>query len=209
MIPAQTNRLHLEPYWLGDSPRAVRKAGLRAPGRRFIDVNFQACLDDVIALHWGTAIQNGYTYLQVAPGKRRKMTKAELHRPIARWKSADVQKWRRTAKAGVSYASRIRPYTFGQMCTYARRWNVTICAELKSRSFGTNPKWAVYMRRIADQRKAKVYAMTLVTMVYWAQKMKNFKAAGFETALLAHSARKPAGFNQHAAGIDRVWGRFR
>jgi hypothetical protein len=210
MIPATTNRLHLSPYWKGDSPRAINVAGARrVRGRgRYIDMNFQVCRDNVMGLHWDTAAKNGYRFIQVSRIKRRPMTREELYRPVGSWSAEDIKKWRRTARVTRKYESRVRPYTFTELIQYAKRRGVIICAELKSRRFGTDPTIAEKMYANCVKYGVTVYPMTLVTMAYWAQKMINFKRAGFETALLAHNARRPANLAGILPYIDRVWGRF-
>lgn len=216
MIPPRTNRFHLMPYWMGDSPAAVRRCARRVLARRFIDINLQKCIDGIIACHWGTAAQNGYRYI-VVRGKgarevRRKMTHAELHRPISEWKASHVVQWRRTARWGAKYASRVRPYTYEEMLRICKRWRVVPTFELKSRAFA-NKAVAKAMKVIHDRVGTRAYYMTLVTMVFWGPKMKAFKEAGFETALLPHGARLTPAVRQelrmYGPYIDRYWGGWR
>jgi hypothetical protein len=221
-IPAHTDRLHLEPYWLGDSKYAIRVASRKrigSDGGRFIDCNFQVCLSDdgksyeAVCLHWGTARKNGYLYItyktKYGVTRRRKMTRAELDRHISEWKLSDIKRWRRTARAGRSLASRIRPQSFVEMVKYAKRYRVIICAELKSILFAKRPELAAKMKAQVKAINHTTYVMTLVTMTGWRYKMRNFHNAGFETALLAHGARRPADLTQWRPVIDRIWGGFR
>lgn len=209
-IPGWTDRLHLEPYWLGDSRFAIRTAARKAPGKdrgRFIDLNFQRTLDGVVNCHWGTARKNGFFYIVTRFGKRRPMTEAELDRPIGQWKTADVIRWRRTARIGTSLASRIRIYTFAEQVRYAWRRGVIVCAELKSETFD-DPRVAVQMVAVLTRLKAIAYFMTLVTMPNWGPKLRAIHQAGGQTALLAHGARLPANLEHFRPYIDQVWGEF-
>ena len=218
-MPAHTDRLHLSPYWLGDSKYAIRVASRKrigSDGGRFIDMNFQVCLSDdgqsyeAVCLHWGTARKNGYLYIVKANGRgRRKMTQAELDRPIHKWHLKDIKRWRRTARVGVRFETRVRPLSFVEAITYAKNRNVVVCAELKSVLFARYPAIAQRMKAQVNAVGSRTYVMTLVTMVGWRTKMKNFHDAGFETALLAHGAKKPADLAAWRPYITRVWGSWR
>lgn len=202
-------RLHVKPYWLGDSPAAVRKCARRILKRRWIDLNVQRCFDDVIVCHWSTAAQNGYRYIQVSRFKRRKMTHEELHRPLSQWTAKQVVKWRRTPRAGRSYSSRVRPYTYREMLIVCKRWRVKPCWELKSRSFADNGI-AARMMSIMREVNWQGYVMTLVNMKNWQGKLKAFKEEGWPTALLPHGKKKtPAiktALKTYGKYIDSYWG---
>lgn len=221
MIPKYTNRLHIKPYWLGDSKHAIRVAARKpvgADGGKFIDMNFQVCLSadeteyEAVCLHWGTARKNGFYYItyrnKYGVVRRRRMSAKELDRPIHKWNIEEIKRWRRTAKLGTSYASRVKPESFVTLVKYAKKRNVVICAELKSILFARYPEIAVKMKSQVTALRAKVYIMTLVTMRGWRSKLRNFHNAGFETALLAHRAPKPADLSEWRKYIDRIWGRF-
>jgi hypothetical protein len=210
VIPSQTNRLHIKPYWKGDSPAAIQRAARRLGRRRsaYIDINFQVCRDNVMGLHWSTAVDNGYRFIQVG-NKRRAMTREELHRLISEWDTEDVVCWRRTKRAGLRYRSKVRPHTFSELVVIAKAKRVTICAELKSRRFATDPDIAVAMVSNMHKFVTTVYFMTLVTMWGWGPKLKNFKEAGGETALLPHGARRPTEVDEWSPWIDRYWGRWK
>ena len=211
-IPAHTSRVHLKPYWLGDSPRALNVAATRrAPHNRCADVNFQLCADDEAALHWGTARQNDYRYVKVGKGirgRRRPMTREELNRLIQLWRMEDIRRWRQTPRYGPRFKQRVRPYSFLEMARMAKRRRVYICAELKSRGFA-NEDVAVRMVNKGKTVGWPVYYMTLVTMKDWGGKMRAFHNAGGETALLAHGAKRPSNLSGYMNYIDRIWGRFR
>jgi hypothetical protein len=218
-MPKYTDRLHLEPYWLGDSKYAIRQASRKRVGRdggRYIDMNFQVCLSDdgknyeAVCVHWGTARKNGYEYIVKANGiGRREMTRAEKDRHIHHWKLSEIKRWRRTPRAGTSYASRVRPLSFVEAIAYAKSYKVTVCAELKSILFARYPAIATRMKSQVRAVKTTTYVMTLVTMIGWRYKMRNFRNAGFETALLAHDAKKPSDLTRWRAVITRVWGNWR
>lgn len=210
-VPPWTDRLHLTPYWLGDSRYAIRIAARKAVGRdggRFIDLNFQRTLDGVVNCHWGTARRNGFYFIVVRPGKRRPLTEEELDRPIAEWATADVIRWRRTKRAGLSLASRIRIYTFAEQVRYAARRGVRICAELKSKTFD-DLRVAAQMVAVSVRNNAGVIFMTLVTMPNWGPKLRAFHEAGGQTALLAHGAARPTNLEHFRPYIDQIWGDFR
>jgi hypothetical protein len=210
-MPRRTDRLHLMPYWLGDSPAAVRRAALMvigSDGGRFIDINLQRCLDGVIAMHWGTPAKNGFYFIVRANGRgRRRLTYAEAHRPLREWKAVDLIRLRRTLRAGVRYETRVRPHTYEEMVRCCKRWRVIACFELKSPSFH-DATVAAAMVAYAASVKATVYFMTLVTMVGWRGKVVAFHKAGGQIALLAHGAPRPADLVTYLPFIDRIWGRF-
>ena len=203
------------PYYVGDSLYAIKVASEKPIGGdkgKYTDTNLQAALDGEVCLHWENAKKNGYDYILVRrEGNteiRRKMTAAELKRPVSKWKLADIVKWRRTEKAGDSFESKNRPYSFEEAVVYADAVGVIPCFELKSQLFAKQPARARRMKAIVMSNKAKVYFMTLVTMKRWRGKMKNFHNVGFETALLAHGARKPPDLARWRKYITRVWGRW-
>lgn len=210
-IPRQTNRVHLGhgmDQWLGDCPRAIRWTALhRRPGQRYIDINFQTCLDDLMALHSGTAAENGYHYIRIKSRlRRRAMTHEELHRPIGQWHSSAVVRWYRTPARGRSYESKVHPRRFRFMVRLCKVLAVTMCPEVKSRAFAKEPHWAKQMKREADAVKATVYPMTLLTMKGWGEKAKNFDEAGFEFAVLVHGCHKPADLDTWKPHISAYWG---
>jgi len=218
-MPRRTDRLHLEPYWLGDSKYAIRQASRKrigSDGGRYIDMNFQACLSDdgksyeAVCVHWATARKNGYYYITKKNGiGRRRMTREELDRKVHHWHISDIKRWRRTARAGTSYASRVRPLSFIEAINYAKSYKVIVCAELKSILFARYPAIAVKMKSQVRAVNHTTYVMTLVTMIGWRYKMRNFHNAGFETALLAHDAKKPSDLTRWRPFITRVWGGWR
>lgn len=217
-MPKYTDRLHLEPYWLGDSKYAIRVAARKrvgSDGGKYIDMNFQVCLSDdgnayeAVCVHWGTARQNGYLYITKPGGGRRKMTPIELDRPVHKWHLKDIKRWRRTPRLGVRFETRVRPLSFVEAIAYAKSYNVVICAELKSILFARYPAIAQRMRAQVVAVASRTYVMTLVTMIGWGPKLKNFHDATFETALLAHDAKKPVNLPKWRPFITRIWGSWR
>lgn len=221
-MPRRTDRLHLEPYWLGDSKYAIRVASRKrigSDGGRYIDMNFQVCLSDdekayeAVCLHWGTARKNGYYYItyknKYGITKRRHMTREELDRPIHKWHLKDIKRWRRTLHTGTRLVNRVRPLSFLEAINYAKSKKVIVCAELKSILFARYPAIAVRMKSQVRAVNHTTYVMTLVTMTGWRHKMRAFHNAGFETALLAHGAKKPTDLATWRPFITRVWGGWR
>lgn len=209
-MPARTDRLHLEPYWYGDSPRAIRKAGMRRPGHRDIDLNCQRAKDGVVIVHWGTAGKNGYFFI-VDPktGKRRRMTSAEVHRPVSQWTVRDIKRWRRTPRKGVRFETRVRPLSFQEAVQLCIKFNARPCFELKSKTFD-DPDTARFMVNYAAVMKKQVFFMTLVTMPNWRHKGIAIKNAGGQIALLAHGAPRPTDLAMYVPEVfDRVWGGWR
>ena len=199
------------PYYVGDSLHAIDVASKMPIGHdkgKYTDTNLQVTVDGEVCLHWYTAAQNGYRYIVQEDGTgRRPMTKAELKRPVSKWKLKDVKRWRRTAhyKKG-DFEAENRPYTYEEAVIHAKKVGVIPCFELKSQAFASQPERAKRMKAIADKHGLTLYVMTLVTMKRWAGKMKAFHNAGVQTALLAHGAKKPATFNTYKKYITRVWG---
>src|SRR5437762_6177382 len=153
-IPKHLNRYHEDEgldQWKGDCPRAIVHASqqpLGADDIRAIDINFQVCLSDdnlgyeEVGLHSATARKNGWHYItyrnKFGIVRRRLMTKEELDRHINHWRLSGVKRWRRTARRGASYESRVRIHTFYELVKFAKgnkitgRKPVTVCSELKS-----------------------------------------------------------------------------
>lgn len=207
-IPKDCTRAHYMPYWKGDSFWAIKQTAKLPKGRdggKFIDYNFQVCADGVVGLHWGTARKNGYKYIIVKKGKRRAMTKAELDRPVYKWKLADIKKWRQTPKRGVRLQTRVRPRDFLEVITFAKKKGVIVTPELKSNRF-KRPAIARKMKTQVDSIGAVVFPMTLVTMSNWGPKLKAFHEAGFQVALLTHGHKVPNNLPKWAPYIDAYWG---
>lgn len=224
-MPRRVTRYHADhglDQWRGDCPKAIDTAARMPLGRdgyRAIDINFQVVLADdslsyeAMGLHSRTPHTNGFVFIKrkFSP-LRRRMTHAELYRPTHKWKVSEVKRWRRTKRRrrGV-YESRVRPYTYAELVRYAnnRRRKVIVCPELKSILFARYPAIAQKMYAQTISLNATTWPMTLVTMTGWRTKMKNFHDAGFETALLAHGAKKPADLAAWRPYITRVWGGWR
>lgn len=221
-MPRSVKRYHADhglDQWRGDCPRAIDTAAnqpVGADGFRAIDMNQQVCLSDdgrryiAIGLHSKAPHTNGYVYIKrrFSP-LRRHMTHSELYRPSHKWKESEVKRWRRTKRRrrGV-YESRVRVYTYTELVRYAtnRQRKVIICPELKSILFARYPAIAQQMYADTLALKATTWPMTLVTMSGWRTKMRNFHNAGFDTALLAHGAKKPADLATWRPFITRIWG---
>lgn len=210
MMPARTDRLHLEPYWIGDSIRAIKTAArmrVGSDGGRYVDINLQHALDGDICIHWGTAWKNGYLYIQVSRRRRRPMTQAELDRKISDWHTRDVVRWRRTRRRGLRFRSRVRPLRFLEMYDYARVRGVTPTFELKSNAYALRPV-AQRLVTAAQRRGGRAYFMALISMPLCRQKCAAIRNAGGEFAVLAHDQPKPDDFGEWSPRPTRVWGRW-
>lgn len=216
-IPSHTSRAHYSPYWFADSPKAVEKARRARPKDPtvYIDQNFQLSTDNIpITLHWYELKKNGFLYLYTgkkdSKGReiRRPLTAAEKSKRVQDFDSKFLKNLRRTRRPGSTYASKVRPYSFWEMLKVYKKHEVICCPELKSYAFGTKPEIAAKMHTQVREIGITVYPMTLVTMRGWGNKLKFFKRAGFETALLAHGARKPKEFDTYKPWIDVVWGQW-
>jgi hypothetical protein len=195
------------PYWLGDSPRAVARAArmkVGADGGRYVDVNVQKTYDGAICMHWGNPGKNGYHYI-VSGRRRRALTRAETHRPLTHWRSSQLVKLRRTRRPGLSYASRVRPYTYYEMVRYAASKRVTIIGELKSPGFGVASA-AKQLVRWAHAAHHRPWFMALAEMANWEGKAKAVHDAGGEFALLAHGDSMPHNFARYRQYVSQVWG---
>jgi hypothetical protein len=208
-MPARTDRLHVEPYWLGDSPRAVRNAARQrvgSDGGRFIDLNLQRTADGVCGCHWGTPRANGYLFIvRRSRLGRRALTDSELDRPLIFWSTRDVKRLRRTRHVGTSYGSRVRIHSYAELVRICKRSGVVPCFELKTKSFDDR-ELAARMVKYAQRVGALVYFMTLVTMPNWRGKVCAFHSVGAQVALLAHDAPKPADLANYRRCITRIWG---
>lgn len=216
-IPRRTNRLHLKPYWLGDSKWAIGKAGRRGRrgGSADIDLNAIPLVDGAVFMHWLSLRLGGWLYIQEGR-KRRALTEAELDRPVTEWRRADIVRLRQTKRRGLSRRSRVRPLIYVEGLDLCKKAGARPNIEVKAR-FG--PERAKTMHKQADDREVTAYWMTLVhqglkaprpgySMAEAGEKLADFHAVGAQTALLAHDYPKPADLEQWEPVIDRVWGRW-
>lgn len=213
MIPKSTNRAHLKSRNLRcDTVTVLNMAKNHDEGQRFADMNACALKDGDANAHWpDTPVKNHYAHVWTgeldADGKeeRRPMTDEERSRPLIEWTTEEFLRWRRGMKGGP------RPATVGMRQREAISRGVTICWELKSREYRIAANAERFLATV-NETDHTTYYMTLVTMAFWGPKLKAFKLAGGETALLPHGARKTkeiedklVEFKDH---IDRVWGRW-
>jgi hypothetical protein len=214
VIPKSTNRAHLkQKNPRCDTVTVLNMAAKHKQGQRFADMNACALKDGDANMHWpGGPAKNHYEHLWTgkkdANGKeiRRPMTKAEKDKPLIKWTTEEYLMWRRGMTGGP------RPATVAMRQKEAEARGVIICWELKSREYRVAANANRFFAAVKESGH-KAYYMTLVTMAFWGPKLKAFKQAGGETALLAHDAKKTAtiaaSLKSFDPFIDRVWGSFR
>lgn len=212
-MPGDTQREHLDPYWLGDSKIGCEHAAskpLGPDGLRCWDVNGQPLADDEACLHWNTARKNGYYFMQNPVTRRRRpMTQEELDRPTEKWTKRGVKRWRRTKQRDKRFESRVRPLFFREMMRMCKKKGVTPCYELKHPIFGKEPQRIRRMQAYADSIRWTVYFMSLVTMVGWQRKAEAVHSVpNGQFALMAHGARRPPDLNNYRNIITRIWNTF-
>lgn len=212
MIPRSTNRAHLkQSNGRCDTVTVLNMAAKHKVGQRFADMNACTLKDGDANLHWPAGpAKNHYDHLAIGKDangkeKRRPMTKAEKTRPVIEWKTEDFLRWRRGPSGGP------RPATVAMRQKEAKDRGVIICWELKSRHYRNAANAKRFVAAVKES-KHTAYYMTLVTMAFWGPKLKAFKDAGGETALLAHGVTKNARIagrlDDFSASIDRIWGAF-
>lgn len=209
-IPRSCVRAHVD--W--DDPRCDTVAILNIAAKHsgYADMNACALADGDANVHWADGpLKNHYDHIWTGRRDRRgreirrPMTSEERHRPLVEWKVSGFLAWRRGERGGP------RPHTVEMRQRQAKAREVTICWELKSRQY-KDPARA--QRFVAACRRAGgvAYFMTLVTMRAWGPKLRAFKNAGGETALLAHGVRltalRRARLAFYSSSIDRIWGDF-
>lgn len=210
MIPARTNRAHLEqrdPRC--DTVTVLNMAARRLRLRRFADMNAVAGREDDWNLHWADGPEkNHFTHILNVEGRIVRMPATQRHKPVWNWASADIRRWRKNIRRKHRHPRYVRPFTVAERQRQAKRRLVVICWELKSPAYRRTDV-ATRMVGAVTASGWKGYYMTLVTMRSWGPKLRAIKQAGGETALLAHSARRPAALPEFSPFIDRTWGRFR
>lgn len=215
-IPAATagGRAHLE----ARDPRCdtvvvLNMAARRIIRKRFADMNACAGADADWNLHFPDNMhKNHFTeIIDKNNGRRRPCTHAEANRPVIEIPKHDMVRYRKNV--GSKRRPRwVRPFTVAERNRQAKRRWVRICWEIKSRAYATNPALA---KRFAAAIKATgwgSYYMTLVSMWGFGLKLKHFKEAGEQTALLGHDHRLSTAEANELRGyyhwIDRQWGAF-
>lgn len=145
LMPANTQRAHSDPSWLGDRLAALDDVARQPKGPdgiRAADRNFQWAWHDpsnvsrggvAFCMHWEDPHRNNYNFILTSDGKRtRPMTGGERGRSILKWRATDVYRWRRTSSVHSE-----RPPTYAEMVRKAVAVGVVITAELKSNVFAT------------------------------------------------------------------------
>lgn len=205
-IPQSTHRFHLPWDDLRCDTLAILNMAARR-GRRFVDMN--ACLSaDGTSwnLHWPRGPRlNHYDWIWTGKRtllgreRRRPMTRAELDRKTDEWTDRQIARWRRGRHGGP------KPKTVYQRQLQAKRRLVICCWDLKSRDYG-QADYAEKFVTAVERSGHPAFYMALVTIANWGPKLRAFKRAGGQTALLAHGAPKPADLADWRPYIDQVWG---
>lgn len=207
-MPAHPYRVHVK--WsspICDQFALLNRAAVLPKHRRRADINVCATRDAEVGAHWPKGPEaNGYRWI-IDGKRRRKMTHAELHRPLIDWDTADVLRWRKRAHAWQRHG-RHRPHTIPEWQAAARRRRVLCMYELKSYQLGE----AARAQRVAAQVRASgwpAWVMTLSTMRGWRHKMRAFHLTGLRTGLLTQNITEPDDWSAWAPYVDRLLGKFR
>lgn len=182
------------------------------------DMNAVEGLDDDWNLHYPEGPElNHFTHR--ATGRYRRVLgrrveileriPATLHRhPIAETPKVQIRRWRKN----VGTAKRpkwVPPFTCSERQAQANRRRVPVGWELKSRGYAKQDAADRFVERMAKVG-GRWFAMTLVNMLDWAQKLTAFKKAGRQVVLLAHGEPRPADLDQFYPGvIDAISGKFK
>lgn len=215
-IPANTagGRAHLE----ARDPRCdtvvvLNIAARRILRKRYADMNACAGPDADWNLHFPDNMrQNHFTHIIDAhTGKRRPCTHAEENRPVIEIPYHEMVRYRKNV--GTQRRPRwVRPFTVAERNRQAKRRLVRVCWELKSRVYATDPTLAHRFVKAIDATGWGSFYMTLVSMWGFGAKLKNFRLAGGQTALLGHGHRltdaEITELREHRPYIDRQWGAF-
>lgn len=208
-IPAATNRAHLEQRDPRCDTVVVLNMAKRHPaGKRYADMNACPGADNDWNLHWVDNMRkNKFTHIKDAKtGHIRECTHEEATKPVLEIHTAEMRRYRKKV------AGRwVAPATVFQRQRQAHQRGVIICWEIKSRMY----KLAKYAQRFAKELLRSnwpAYVMTLVGMADFGPKLKAFKQAGVQTALLGHgtkmTATKIKQLQTYHGYIDRQWGAF-
>lgn len=208
-MPAATHRAHFEPPWRGDRLAAIYAVGRKRPGPggvRAIDVNLQVSKEGTAwAAHWGIPKKDNWKYILGTNGHVRKMTRAELRKPMGTWTDAQIHRWRRGRTAGSA-----RPHTYREMARAAVHHRVVICGELKSRRFAEK---AVAEKLVADAKAVghPPWFMALINMKNCRGKCEAVRNAGGHFAIIfgrfrSLARRAPADWHAWSPKPSRIWG---
>ena len=197
-------RAHFEPSWRGDRLWAINRVAELAVGPdmvRAIDMNFQWGGGRAWNIHWANPAMNNYRYvIDLHTGKVRRMTLRELRRPVHKWHDG-AMRWRRGPHKGSA-----RPHTYAEVAAYAKLKGVLVCAEIKSRAFGT-AEAAEYLVRAAREAGHPPWFMALASMRGVRRKAVAIHNAGGQFALIfgRFRPRKPSDWAQWSYAVSAIW----
>jgi hypothetical protein len=152
-------------------------------------------------IHWAAPWLNNYHYvIDKKTGKVRKMTWRELHRPVWDWADG-AHRWRR----GPSRHS-ARPLTYAAVVRIAKAHGVLVCAELKSRTFGSL-RAAHYLVEAARRANHPAWFMALASMRGVRRKAEAIHAAGGQFALIfgRFQPRRPSDWAEWDYAVSAIW----
>lgn len=198
-------RAHFKPSWRGDRLAAINivaKRPLGVDAVRAIDMNFQWGGGRAWNVHWKSPAMNNYRYvIDLHTGKVRRMTLAELGRPIHKWHDG-AMRWRRGPHKGSA-----RPHTYAEVAAYAKLKGVLVCAEIKSRAFGRQAA-AEYLVKAARDAGHPPWFMALLHMRGARAKAMAIHNAGGQFALIFGRYRivKPLDWPEWKKYVSAIWG---
>lgn len=209
---------HFDPYWFNDSLLGIAQAERR--GYRYIDQDCNLSKGDPDAYefelrpqatikHWGNRKKDGFTHIWTGKhysngGEQRKEFNGPEHLSQIEW---DILTMLRRGEGGGTAYLRFDEHL--QACVDHHQ---KMCCEVKGDERFEHPQVAADMYAASLAVGQIPYIMTLSnigpTRLSPPRRLKAFKDAGFETALLPRGAR-PSDWDAHwAPYVDAVWGHW-
>lgn len=225
-VKGRTRNLHLDPYWLGDSLRALYIALHR--GRLFIDQNGQLtgpALNGhrrIVITHWHEILRNGWRFIAAVDSQgrivhdkhgREVRERLDIARSTKHWELSPgaTLRLRQTKREGRSYRSKIGPQYAETHARLAHKLHgARLTIELKSPLFAEHDGLVALQdlrKNLARTSTTQPIIMTLENMRGAEGKLANADAAGFQTRLLPRGPR-PSYWGRLVRLGTRAWGRF-